>query len=259
MKKTLNVKYFVNYFYNIIREILLEKFVAEINWKQNFSWLYVPAPPERPPERELNGAIFEVSAFVKPAEAPENNVVALFISGPILPVALWIFWDIKSLTNFDEADVLGSIPKAAFFALLDSSRTASAFVFASRNPSIFWRNIKVLKKINSNACAISNILYALKKQKKLLLEDVISLSAVSSVFLHEVLIHFLCNKNSRDFIKNIAFQFLHQIQSWGCHFWFQPWRQPYQSFSCPYQLFRHQPLHLYRLQWRKPIVINKLF
>lgn len=54
--------------------------------------MYVPAPPpERPPESELSGANFETNAFDKPDEAPEKNVVALFIIGPMLLDAAWIF------------------------------------------------------------------------------------------------------------------------------------------------------------------------
>lgn len=106
-----------------------------------------PAPPERPPESELNGAIFEIRAFDKPAEAPEKNVVALLMMGPMLPVAAWIFWDTRWLRNSDVAECLLSMPKAAFFALLDSSRTTSAFVFESKKVSTFYKDIRLLKEL----------------------------------------------------------------------------------------------------------------
>lgn len=100
-----------------------------------------PAPPGVPPESALNGATFAASEFVsapvKPAAAPETKVVALLMTGPMLPVAARIFCDTKLLINCDVADCLGSIPKAAFLARFESSSIVSALVFASIRESSF--------------------------------------------------------------------------------------------------------------------------
>lgn len=140
----------------------LECGINRRNKLENFSQSHAPVPapplppepPERPPASELNGAIFEVRAFVMPAEAPEKNDVALFIMGPMLPVAAWIFWDTKWLRNSDVAECLLSIPKAAFFALLDSSRTVIAFVFASMKESTFYKDICLLKELIITICQL---------------------------------------------------------------------------------------------------------
>lgn len=88
-------------------------------------------------ERELRGANFEAKAPAKPFLAPERKVVALFITGPMLPVADWIFAAISSLMNFEVADCDASMPYAAFFNLFDWSSTDKALVFESRKESSF--------------------------------------------------------------------------------------------------------------------------
>lgn len=94
-------------------------------------------PADRPVAMELSGASFDANAPANPFLAPASSVAALFTTGPTLALVALIFEATSSLMNLPVAEWCASMPKAAFFALFDSSSTVRAFVFESRKESSF--------------------------------------------------------------------------------------------------------------------------